>query len=296
MTITINITTFTITAASPAAIFYGGTKAADTFTATGLNALDSINGLTYTYRGTGLTSYGPSETAPTDAGTYSITPSAATFVNAASAARYSSITYAVGLFTINKKALTVTPTAAQSITYGSSASLAFEVTGFANSQTTSTAAGYVAPSCAVSTYTITSNAGTTHTITCSGGSANNYTFTTTATAVATVAKAPLTVIPDAKSLTYGDVAPTLTFGINGWKNSQSASNAAGYVAPTCSSSYTRTSVALTPVTISCSGGSATNYTFDTSGTASITIAKISTLTITAGSPSAINYCGSTPAN
>jgi hypothetical protein len=45
-----------ITAASPATIFYGGTKAADTFTATGLNAADSISGITYTYRGTGSTS------------------------------------------------------------------------------------------------------------------------------------------------------------------------------------------------------------------------------------------------
>jgi hypothetical protein len=296
MTITIIITSLTIRAASPANIFYGGTKAADTFTATGLNALDSISGITYTYRGTGLTSYGPSETAPTQAGSYSITPSAATFVDAASAARYSSINYAVGLFTIDKKALTVTPTAAQSITYGSAASLAFGVTGFENSETISNAAGYVAPTCAVSTYTITSTAGTTHTIRCSGGEANNYTFTTTATAVATVIKAPLTVIPADKSVTYGDVAPTLTFGINGWKNSQSAADAAGYVAPTCSSSYSRTSVALTPVTITCSGGEATNYTFTTTATASISIAKISTLTITAGSPTAITYGGSTPAN
>jgi hypothetical protein len=107
-----------ITAASPATIFYGGTKAADTFTVTGLNAADSINGLTYTYEGTGSTIYGPTTTPPTAAGTYSITPSAATFADAASAAKYSTITYAAGLFTISKKALTVTPTN-QNIVYGS---------------------------------------------------------------------------------------------------------------------------------------------------------------------------------
>ena len=195
--------------------------------------------------------------------------------------------------------MTVTPTN-QDIVYGAAAAISFGVTGFATiggvAETTSTAASYVAPSCVVSTYSVTSNAGTTHTITCSGGSATNYTFTTAATATATVIKATLTVTPDAKSVTYGDAAPTLTFNVNGFKNSQTAANAAGYVAPTCSSSYTTTSVALTPVAISCSGGTATNYIFNTTATASITIAKIGTLTITAGSPSAINYGGTTPAN
>jgi hypothetical protein len=68
--------------------------------------------------GTGSTIYGPTTTPPTAAGTYSITPSAATFVDAASAAKYSTITYTAGSFTIDKKALTVTPTN-QNIVYGS---------------------------------------------------------------------------------------------------------------------------------------------------------------------------------
>lgn len=293
--IVVNGATLVITAASPSAIDYGGTKAADTFTVTGLNAADAITSITYTYNGTGATLYGPSTSAPTAAGTYSITPSAVVFASAGSAAKYSTVTYTPGSFTINKKALTVTPTN-QDIVYGATAAISFGVTGFANSETASNAAGYTAPTCVVSTYSVTSTAGTTHTITCSGGLATNYTFTTTATATATVTKATLTVTPDAKSVNYGDAAPTLTFNVNGFRNSQTASTAAGYSAPTCSSSYTTTSVAGTPVTISCSGGSATNYIFNTTTTASITIAKLGTLTITAGSPTAINYGGSTPAN
>ena len=223
-------------------------------------------------------------------------PSAATFTGGStSAAKYSTINYTAGSFTITKAVLTVTPTA-QNIVYGASAAITFGVTGFSGSESAANAAGYVAPTCVVNSYSVTSSAASTHTITCSGGSSTNYTFVTTATAVATVIKATLSVTPDAKSVTYGDGAPTLTFNVNGWKNAQSAANAAGYVAPTCSSAYTTTSPAGTPVSITCSGGSATNYDFNTSATASITIAKLGTLTITAASPAAIAYGGATAAN
>jgi hypothetical protein len=292
----INAATLVIAAASPATIFYGGTKASDTFTVTGLNASDSITGLTYTYSGTGSTIYGPTLTAPTAAGTYAITPSAVTFVGGATtAAKYSNITYTPASFEIAKKALTVTPTN-QDIVYGATAAISFGVTGFIAGESDANAAGYTAPTCVVSTYSVTSITGSTHAITCSGGLATNYSFSPASAATATVVKATLSVVPDAKSVNYGSAAPTLTFNVNGFRNSQTAANAAGYSAPTCSSSYTTTSVAGTPVAITCSGGLATNYTFNTSATASITIAKLGTLTITAGSPSAINYGGTTPAN
>jgi len=299
---TINNATLTITAASPSTIAYGGNKTADTFTTTNLNSADSINGLTYTYSGAGLTIYAATTVAPTAAGTYSITPSAVTFTDPASAGKYATISYLAGSFTITKAVLTVTPTSGQSISYGAIAALDFSVTGFSTfsgaQESAASAAGYLAPTCSASSYSrLTSNAATIHTISCAGGSATNYTFTTTATATATVTKAILTVTPAAKSVTYGDVAPILTFVVNGWQNSQTAANAADYIAPTCSaSSYSRTSPALTPVTISCSNGTANNYSFDITTTASISIAKLGTLTITAASPSAINYGAATPAN
>jgi hypothetical protein len=188
-----------------------------------------------------------------------VTPSAAT-ITGPGASAYSTITYTPGFFTISKKNLVVTPNNTN-VVYGT-ASPVFTptITGWEFSQTATNAASYVAPVCSASGYSATSNATSTFTISCTGGSAANYTFTTTATATATVTQAPLTITPDAKSVTYGSSAPTLTFAINGWVNSQSASNAAGYTAPTCSTSpsYTTTTAAGAAVTISCSGASATN--------------------------------------
>ena len=170
------------------------------------------------------------------------------------------------------------------------------MTGFAGSESASNAAGYSAPTCSASGYSATSNAVSTFTIACSGGTATNYTFTTSATATATVVKAALSVTVDAKSVTYGGALPTLTFVVNGWLNSQSAANAAGYAAPTCSTSpsYTTTTAAGTSVSITCSGGTATNYSL-ASASASLTINKISSLTITAANQS-ITYGASTPTN
>jgi hypothetical protein len=286
-----------ITAASPSAITYGSSTPANSFTTSGLNVVDSITSVTYTYAGTGQTVYAASATEPTAAGTYSITPSAVVFSVAGVAAKYSSITYNAGTFTISKKALTVTP-AATNIVYGTATpSFAATVEGFITGESASNAASYVAPTCSVSGYSATSNAGATFTISCSGGSAANYTFTTTATATATVTKAPLSITPDAKSVTYGASAPPLTYLVNGWVNSQTASTAAGYVAPTCttSPSYTTTTAAGTTVTITCiTGGAASNYNLSSS-TALLTINKISSLTITAGTQSII-YGASTPTN
>jgi hypothetical protein len=212
-TYTIAAASLVITAASPSAITYGSSTPANSFTTSGLNAADTITSVTYTYAGTGQTVYAASATEPTAAGTYSITPSAVVFSVAGVAAKYSSITYNAGTFTISKKALTVTP-AATNIVYGTATpSFAATVEGFITGESASNAASYVAPTCSVSGYSATSNAGATFTISCSGGSAANYTFTTTATATATVTKAPLSITPDAKSVTYGASAPPLTLSL-----------------------------------------------------------------------------------
>ncbi len=111
------------------------------------------------------------------------------------------------------------------------------------------------------------------------GSSNNFGQSPAPTL--TVSKASLVVTPDAKSRTYGQAAPTYTFGVTGFQNSETAATAAGYVAPTCTSDYTATTpVSASPRTISCSGGSANNYTFNTTATAQLTISSKS-LTITA---------------
>jgi hypothetical protein len=191
-----------------------------------------------------------------------------------------SFSYNTAQLTIAKATLTVTPDA-KSMTYGDPVPVyTFGVAGFKNSETAETAANYVAPTCSSDYAPTTPVANSPRTISCSGGSADNYSFDTSATAELTIAKATLTVTPDAKSMTYGDPVPVYTFGVAGFKNYETAETAANYVAPTCSSDYAPTTpVADSPRTISCSGGSADNYSFDTSATAELTIAK-AILTVT----------------
>ncbi|MDX6481457.1 MAG: hypothetical protein QOG85_1967, partial [Gaiellaceae bacterium] len=201
-----------------------------------------------------------------------------------SADNYSFDTSATASLTVSKASLTVTPDP-QSRTYGQAApSYTFSVTGFVNGQNAGTASGYTAPSC-TSDYTATTNVSASpRTISCSGGSADNYSFSYN-TANLTVTKAALTVTPDPQSRTYGQAAPSYTFSVTGFKNGETAGTASGYSAPSCTSDYTSTTaVAQSPRTISCSGGSADNYSFDNSATASLTISARA-LTITASNRS-----------
>jgi hypothetical protein len=84
----------------------------------------------------------------------------------------------------------------------------------------------------------------------------------------------LQLIPDTVTVVYGSPLPTLTFTFSGLKYSESSSSLPGYVVPTCTSTYTTsTQVALSPVGITCSGGSASNYTFATGNINGVTITK-----------------------
>src|SRR5207245_6122460 len=114
--------------------------------------------------------------------------------------------------------------------------------------------------------------------TSSGANTNSSNSTTSATL--NINTATLIVTPDAKSRTYGQAAPTYTFAVTGFQNSETSSTAAGYSAPTCSSSYSPTTpVASSPLTISCTGKSANNYSFDESAHANLTISP-ATLIVT----------------
>ena len=93
-----------------------------------------------------------------------------------------------------------------------------------------------------------------------------------------VNKATLNVIPDAKNVVFGSIASTYSFTYQGFAYSDSASSAsftAGLIAPVCANSdYSiSTSVSASPLMISCIGGSSTNYSFNTSSTANLTIGK-----------------------
>ncbi|MFM8841904.1 MAG: MBG domain-containing protein, partial [Actinomycetota bacterium] len=95
----------------------------------------------------------------------------------------------------------------------------------------------------------------------STGSASTYTITYSP-GLLTISRAVLTVTSISASVTYGDARPTLSPAITGWKFSQTASSAAGFISGTCSTSYTvSTNVSASPVATSCLGYSAGNYSF-----------------------------------
>ena len=114
---------------------------------------------------------------------------------------------------------------------------------------------------------------------------------TSSTSAITNMEATLTVTPDAQSRTYGQAAPSYTYTVTGFQNGENAGTAPGYVAPVCTSAYTSASpVSSSPLTINCSGGSATHYIFTTSATALLTIsaAFLATLSVT-GTTSPATY-------
>ena len=104
--------------------------------------------------------------------------------------------------------------------------------------------------------------------------------------------ATLTVTPDPRAVTYGAAEPAYTFGISGFVLGQNQGTAAGFVAPGCDSDYTPTTpVASSPRTISCSGGSASNYDFSYP-TANLTISKADqVITFTSTPPAAATVGG-----
>lgn len=96
-----------------------------------------------------------------------------------------------------------------------------------------------------------------------------------------ITKATLVVTPDIKNVIYGGSVPTYTFTYQGFVNGENASSSTfttGLTAPVCTNAAysTSSSVSDSPLTISCGGGVATNYSFNTSATASLTVSKATT--------------------
>ena len=121
------------------------------------------------------------------------------------------------------------------------------------------------------------------------GDSNN--LTVTATLSYTVAKAGLTVTPNNQSIVYGSAAPAssfYTYTVTGWQNGEGPGTAVGYTAPTCTSTYSNTSPAGTPITITCSSGAATDYTF-TYNTATLTVTKYTPPVTFTASPVSSSY-------
>jgi hypothetical protein len=174
-------------------------------------------------------------------------------------------------FTIQQAVLTATVEDASKIYGQTNPTFPVTVAGFVNGETALTAAGYVAPTASCPATSIT-RAGSAITIPISGGSATNYTFDTTDTGTLTVTPALLTATVENATKTYGQTNPVFPVTVMGFVNGEDATTADGYVAPTAASVAT-TSTPVGDVAITINGGSATNYTFNTSGTATLTISK-----------------------
>lgn len=180
-TITIQAVSITLTATNQTVTYGEGGSSSFSITSGALVSPDAVSSVTYTYEGTGSTVYAASTTRPANAGTYSVTPSAAVF-STGSSSNYT-IMYSAGTLTIQKASLTVTagsqtqwstatitPTA--SITsgslVGSDAISGYSYT-YVGTGSTSYPSSSTAPS-VVGTYTITPSAA----VFSPSSSANNY--------------------------------------------------------------------------------------------------------------------------
>ncbi|MDX2072828.1 MAG: MBG domain-containing protein, partial [Alphaproteobacteria bacterium] len=200
-TITVNPAAITVTAASTSKTYGDTTNFAGTeFTVSGGDGLQNSETLT----GVTLTSAGAASSA--GAGSYNITPSAASGANGFNASNYN-ITYTNGTLTVNKKALTVTAADA-SRAYGS-ADPSFSATfdGFVNGDDANDLSGSAS---FTTNATSTSAFGTSHYIRPTIGtlSSSNYSFDTFVDGTLTISKYALTITAADQNKTYGD---TFTF-------------------------------------------------------------------------------------
>jgi hypothetical protein len=155
--------------------------------------------------------------------------------------------------TIQKKELIITAHSPV-ITYGNTPpSYTCQYSGFANNETESVLTTLPSFSCSA---TSQSNVGT-YAITPSGAAAQNYNFSYV-NGTLTIQKRNLQVTPNDASRAYGSVNPTFTLSYSGFVNDNTASNIGTKpVATTTATSYSNAGT----YSITCSGGSATNYNF-----------------------------------
>jgi predicted Zn-dependent protease len=316
-TVTINKAPLTLTAVNQNLTFTASSGVADTSSIVGLQGTDTatVISATYTYNGTGGTTYGPSTTAPTNVGIYSIAPSAATlnFISGSASNYVTSFTYVSGTLSVAKAPLTVTATN-QSFVFTASSALAdsLNVTGLVGSNTaTVTSATYTYSGTGGTTYgpstTAPTNVGTystapsAATLNFTSGSATNYfaSFTYVAGTL-TITSAQLTVTAGSQNLMFtahpavadtsiasgfkGTNAATVVSATYTYNGTGATTYGPSTTAPTNVGTY---SVTPSSATLTFSSGSATNYFASftyVAGTLTITSAQ---LTVAAASQNLI---------
>jgi hypothetical protein len=170
ITLTINKANSSITATGSTSFTYSGLEQGpNTSTVTG-----STGAVTYSYSGTGSTTYGPNATRPVNAGTYQV------IATVASDANYNGSVSAALPFTINKAVLTITA-GNQTVVFGTPATSvtgagSYTPEGFVNSETSSVISGTATYTTSYTEVTSAGTAGVTITPEVTGLSATNYSF------------------------------------------------------------------------------------------------------------------------
>lgn len=228
----------TIKAAAKSATYTGSSVSVSnsySITAGTLAGSDTFTALTYSYSALG---YSASQTAPTNAGSYTITPSAASF-SVGSASNYN-ITYETATLTISKAsqgALTITTTTGRYgtplrlITSGGSGTgtLSFAITS------SGTASG-----CSITNETITVSSFGTCKVTATKALDTNYLVTTSVETTITFAKAEtitVTTTLSSNSVTYNELPAnvTVTQTVIGLANSDTPTVTTSYTLNSCQS-------------------------------------------------------------
>lgn len=170
VTFTIEKTNSTITATGTTTLTYTGLEQGPaTSTVTGSNGA-----VTYSYSGTGSTTYGPVATLPIDAGTYQV------IATVDADANYNGAVSVALPFTINKAVLAITADN-QTVVFGTPIATvtgagSFTPTGFVNSETSAVIGGIAIYTTTYTETTVAGTAGVTITPEVSGLTATNYSF------------------------------------------------------------------------------------------------------------------------
>ena len=283
--LTVTARPITIKAAAKSATYTGSSVSVSNSYSISVGSLvgsDTFTVSTYTYSSAG---YSASQTAPTNAGSYTITPSAASF-SIGSASNYS-ITYDTATLTIGVAAQAALTLSSTSGTYGTTLILTTNGGSGTGAVTYSTGTA----GCTIAnTDSLTVTSALTCSVTATKAADSNYTATSSSATNVVFGARPISIKADAKSGTYtgssvsvtnsytissGTLAGTDTFTALTYTYS-SASYSSSPTAPTNAGSYT-----ITPSAATFSVGSASNYSI-TYETATLTVSKASqgALTIT----------------
>ena len=283
--LTVSARPITIKAANKTATYSGSSALVTnsyTITSGTMAGSDTFTSFTYTYSSG---SYSASQTAPTNAGTYTITPSAAVF-SVGSASNYT-ITYDTATLTIGVAAQAGLTVSSTSGTYGTT----LRLTASGGSGTGAITYSTGTAGCSITnTDSLTVISALTCSVTATRAADSNYTAISSSATNVIFAARPITIKAVNKTATYtgsavsvtnsytitsGTMAGSDTFTALAYTYS-SAGYSASQTAPTIAGSYT-----ITPSAASFSVGSASNYiiTYDTA-TLTINKANQGALTIT----------------